>query len=668
MNHRFVSIQTKLLIALVTGLVVTITLVAGFAIYTNVSMLEQDARKQTEKSATAMTIVLDNYKQQASAHAANLASNPLIIEGTKKRDFAYLLKITTPLMTNGKLDYMVITDHKGTTIIRTHEPDKFPKPDDSIANQINVSQAIQGKTFVGIEEGKMVKLSVRAGAPIYDENGQLIGALSTGYVVSKNGIVDHGKTMFGADFTLFLGTERVASTLSRSATERDTGTMLTNTAIWQTVSSGKSHFEMAELFGNRYYTSYSPLIGASGKPTGIVFTAVPLSSIDAIKLAIMERIGLCAAVIILIAAFGAWFFARRIVQPIRDLEQLMIRAKDGDLTVQGTLITNDEVGHLTTSFNKMIAYQAQVVRTVRQAAAELSGASDELAASSEQVTATTFQVVDRLHAVVDHAKNGSQSIVDSSRALLELSLLLQTSRTQAESALTNSEATLSAADNGKTTVQETMSRMMNIKAQATETEQLIHTLRQYSDQIGIITDTITGLASQTNLLALNAAIEAARAGESGRGFAVVAEEVRKLAEQSNQGAVEVASLVQKISAGTAAAVKAVEISAREVAGGVLATDKASLSLENIWKSISLMGIDVNQIVKISSEEVATSNRIVSLINNLASIIELTDNHAQQVCEASEETSRSMQTVSASAEQLTAMATALKDSVEMFKVD
>src|SRR5205823_13031346 len=110
--------------------------------------------------------------------------------------------------------------------------------------------------------------------------------------------------------------------------------------------------------------------------------------------------------------------------------------------------------------------------------------------------------------------------------------------------------------------------MQSVRDSSQAVSDAIDGLAAKCQQIGAIVQTITGIAEQTNLLALNAAIEAARAGEQGRGFAVVAEEVRKLAEESQEAAASIAELIEQIQGETQKAVEVVEDGAARTEEGV----------------------------------------------------------------------------------------------------
>ena len=213
-----------------------------------------------------------------------------------------------------------------------------------------------------------------------------------------------------------------------------------------------------------------------------------------------------------------------------------------------------------------------------------------------------------------------------------------------------------------------MQSMNTIYNKTREAEKVITLLNEYSQQIGMINETITGIANQTNLLALNAAIEAARAGESGRGFAVVAEEVRKLAEQSNAEASNISQLISKITESTDSAVVAMKHSLSEVEVGVEEVNKAGKSLENILLAVAETVSDIDGIARVTDNEVASSEKIVQLIEVVAEDIEGTSREAQEVSAAVEETTSTIETVAASSEQTSAMAQNLHSLITRFKVD
>ncbi len=375
-----------------------------------------------------------------------------------------------------------------------------------------------------------------------------------------------------------------------------------------------------------------------------------------------------AAIIgLILAVLCGVYLTRLITRPIQELNALMARAGDGDFTVHGHVTSQDEIGELVVSFNQMLEHQRMLVAQTRQTAEGLSEASDQLAASSEEVSATAEEIAKNIQTVAEEAETGNHSVIDVSKVLLEMSSLIQIAKSCANEAGKDSAMMQEAANSGKVTVAEAIRRMDNIKDKTHETEELINTLHAYSEQITVITDTITQIADQTNLLALNAAIEAARAGEAGKGFAVVAEEVRKLAEQSSQGATEVAELISKIAQGTEATVEATAQSRQQVEYGVEAVGQVAQALEKILDSIGRTAQNTTEIVKVTDDEVASSDRIVKMIHTVATGIETTAAHTEEVSAAIQETTATMETIAGSAEEMMAIAHELKQSVEKFVI-
>ena len=190
-------------------------------------------------------------------------------------------------------------------------------------------------------------------------------------------------------------------------------------------------------------------------------------------------------------------------------------------------------------------------------------------------------------------------------------------------------------------------------------------LAEKSDRIGQIVQTITGIAEQTNLLALNAAIEAARAGDEGRGFAVVAEEVRKLAEESQHAAQDIAQLIGAIQAETNRAVDVVEKGSELTLHGAKVVGQTREAFASIGTSVGDMTVRVEGIAAAAEQIAASADAMRDGISQLASVAEESSASTEQVSASTEQTSASAEQISASAQALATNAESLMQLVGGF---
>jgi methyl-accepting chemotaxis protein len=373
-------------------------------------------------------------------------------------------------------------------------------------------------------------------------------------------------------------------------------------------------------------------------------------------------------IVIIVSSIIAFFISRNISRPVHTVAEFASQIAAGNLAVDTiTYQSEDEIGQLADAFNKMRTNLRTVISQVSVSAEQLAASSEELTASAEQSAQASTQVAISITEVATGTEAQGQNINATAMTIQNITTAIQEIASNAGIATGISDQAAVAAENGGNSIEAAISQMNTINKTVTESAKVVTKLGERSREIGQIVDTISNIANQTNLLALNAAIEAARAGEQGRGFAVVAEEVRKLAEQSQEATKQIASLIQEIQNETDSAVTAMNNGTREVK---LGTDVVNTAGGAFTEISSLAGQVSNQVKDIAAaiERVATgSQEMVVSIREIETISKETSGQTQTVSAATEEQSASMEEIASSSEALAHLAEELQVTIAKFRL-
>lgn len=309
-----------------------------------------------------------------------------------------------------------------------------------------------------------------------------------------------------------------------------------------------------------------------------------------------------------------------ITRPIANAADMLQGIADGDadLTRRLTIYSHDEVGTLSSAFNRFS-------ENMRSLIAQLAGTAEQVHNAASQVQQSSK---DSHH----NSQEQVESIALVATAITEMGATVKEIATNAEQTATASHTAVQESDSGQQLMQHTTHEMEALNTELQDVAAAVERLADDVGQISSVLGVISGISEQTNLLALNAAIEAARAGEQGRGFAVVADEVRNLAQKSHQATEEIGSMIEKLQSTSAAAVNAMQKGGERCATVVSQSSQASEALDAIRHSISTM-TDMATLVATATVEqssvVADLEKHVTRINVLA----------EQTSEASEVTAQ-----------------------------
>ncbi|KYG26072.1 methyl-accepting chemotaxis protein [Alkalihalobacillus trypoxylicola] len=494
------------------------------------------------------------------------------------------------------------------------------------------------------------------------------GMLYKGETVLNNNfeLVDQIAEMTGGTVTIFQDDTRIATNVKVDG-ERAVSTRASNEVVQAVLKDGDTYYGEANVAGVMTQTAYQPIKNKDEVIVGMWYTGVSQKLVEQTTSSILISLLIIVISGIVLATLFVIGFTARLKRRLNKVGNALENAGQGIFTVSLQDSVNDEIGQLSKHYEQMRLNLSTLVKDVVMKSEQIASSSNQLSVGAEQTNQAAEEITQVIQEVAAGSEIQMRQTHEATSSAENIKHRVQSIQELVNNVDQNSKATNEKAENGLEIVKDSLSQMKLIKARTGEVSMVIEQLGNQSTEISRMILLVTEVAEQTSLLALNASIEAARAGEQGKGFAVVASEVRKLAEKSQESAIHIKELTERINSQIDLSIQTFDDVDLAVDGGMGLVDRAGIEFSQITGAVNEVS---TQIDEVSQSFVYVKENIVDMVTKIEIASNLaTDaaSHSQQVAAAAQEQGASMEEVASATTYLSNIAEELQNSVSKFKL-
>ncbi|MBO4547543.1 MAG: methyl-accepting chemotaxis protein [Treponema sp.] len=580
-------------------------------------------------------LLLKNWEQTLAAEAKTTAGLNRTTSALGTGDVALLENVVQSQRGNMDADYLLIADRSGTVLAGTVGVGKSVKDVEAWQNVIS-GDALSYSWL----EKEYVAWGLFYAAPVRYQ-GEVVGAVLTGYDFVKEDFVSLVKEAHGTECTVFRGDLRVSTTLRDSKGNPMTGTRIDNKQVLSQVLGKGETLRLTNVIGGKQYRSiYIPHKNPDGNVVGMLFMAKNQHVItSATEQTLQLVIPSLVVILIIVSIFTTIIVRFVVVKPVLSVRDSLLKISSGnaDLTQRIDSKSKDEVGEVVGGFNKFVERLQSIVKIIKEQDKDLESGGENMGAISQDTASAITEIIANIDSIHKQIENQGQSVNQTAGAVNEISSNIDSLNKMIEgqtAGITQASAAVEEMIGNISSVNQNVERMANSFEELNQNadigfkkqQDVNEKIQQIETQSAMLEDAnqaIANIAAQTNLLAMNAAIEAAHAGDAGKGFSVVADEIRKLSETSTGQSKTIGEQLAKIKESISSVVAASDESAQAltvVADKIRDTDQLVIQIRTameeqtegsrqISEALKNMN-DGSMEVRNASEEMTEGNKLI----------------------------------------------------------